>query len=361
MYARCLFCHGALGLNEALPSFPVGRRLAYDAAKGRLWVVCPVCGQWNLTPLDARWEAIDEAERRFRDTRLRVSTDNVGLARLRDGTELVRIGQPLRPEMAAWRWGDRFGVRRRRLLIRSGVGVAAAAIGGGALLAAGAPIALLATLTGAAAYTSFMISALGGRASLVQSRWIPEGGGHQLLVGGNDLPSVRLAAGGEGGWTLKVPYTARRVSTAPQWRDYVNKHSEGEVRLHGEYALEAARRLLPLVNGNGAPAAQVRAAVDTLESLGGPDAAFGRAAARLGDWSARQTFGDSGALLHLPPEARLALEMAAHEERERDALTVELAALERAWQDAEVVAAIADDLALPVGVRDRLARLRRAP
>jgi hypothetical protein len=324
-------------------------------------VVCPRCGQWNLTPLEARWEAIEEAERRFRETRLRVATDNVGLARLADGTELVRIGRPLRPEMAAWRWGDRFGVRRRRLLVRSAAGVAAATLGGGALLAAGAPIALLATLTGATAYASFMIAAAGGRAALARSRWIPDGDGRQLLLGGNDIPSVRLAAGGAGGWTLKVPYTARRESTEPRWRDFVNQPSQGEVQLHGEPALEAARRLLPLVNGSGAPAAQVRSAVDTLEALGGPDVAFARAASRLGDWSARQTFGDSGSLLHLPPEARLALEMAAHEARERDALTVELAALERAWQEAEVVAAIADDLLLPVGVRDRLARPRRAP
>ena len=361
MYARCLFCHGALGSNEAIPSFPVGRRLAYDAARGRLWVVCPACAQWNLTPLDARWEAIEEAERGFRETRLRAATDNVGLARLRDGTEIVRIGRPLRPEMAAWRWGDRFGVRRRRLLITTGVGAAAATLGGGALLAAGAPVALLATLTGATAYASFLIAAAGGRAALARQRWIPEGDGHQLLLGGNDLPSVRLAADGAGGWTLKVPYTARRESTERQWRDLVNKHSQGEARLTGEPALEAARRLLPLLNGSGAPAAQVRSAVDTLEALGGPAVAFARAASRLGDWSARQTFGDTGSLLYLPPEARLALEMAAHEEREREALTSELAALERAWQEAEVVAAIADDLVLPAGVRDRLGRLRRAP
>ncbi len=63
MYATCLFCHGALGRNESIEHFPVGRRLAFDAAKGRLWVVCPRCARWNLTPLDARWEAIEEAER----------------------------------------------------------------------------------------------------------------------------------------------------------------------------------------------------------------------------------------------------------------------------------------------------------
>jgi hypothetical protein len=83
--------------------FPVGRRLAFDAARGRLWVVCAACRQWNLSPLDERWEAIEEAERLNRDTRLRVTTDQVGRARLRDGSELVRIGEPQRPEFAAWR------------------------------------------------------------------------------------------------------------------------------------------------------------------------------------------------------------------------------------------------------------------
>jgi hypothetical protein len=361
VYAHCLFCHAHLGSNEALPTFPVGRRLAYDAAKGRLWVVCPRCGQWNLTPVEARWEAIEEAERRFRVTRLRLSTDQVGLARLPDATELVRIGRPLRPELAAWRWGDRFGLRRRRLLMTGGVGTAAAALGAGALLAAGAPVALLATLTGATAYASFIISVAGGRAAMAGPLWIPDGQGHHLVMTGNDIPSVRLAAGGPGGWTLKVPYKARRATTERRWRDFVNEPSVGEVQLHGEPALEAARRLLPLVNGSGAPSGRIRAAVHTLEELGGPDVAFASAASRLREWSSRQTFGDSGSLLYLPAEARLALEMAAHEERERDALTEELAALERAWQDAEAIAAIADDLLVPAGVRDRLARLRRAP
>ncbi len=98
MYSTCLFCHADLGRNEVIEHFPVGRRLAYDAANGRLWVVCRRCERWNLTPQEERWEAIDDAERLFRGTRLRTSTENVGLARLQDGTELVRIGVPLRPE-----------------------------------------------------------------------------------------------------------------------------------------------------------------------------------------------------------------------------------------------------------------------
>src|SRR4051812_13348307 len=125
MYATCLFCNKPLGKNEALETFPVGKRLAFDAAKGRLWVVCPSCERWNLSPLEERWEAIEQAERLYRDTRLRVATDNIGLAKLRDGTTLVRIGQPLRPEFAAWRYGDQFGRRRRRQILLAGGGVAA--------------------------------------------------------------------------------------------------------------------------------------------------------------------------------------------------------------------------------------------
>ena len=126
MYSTCLFCKRNLGANEAIEQFPIGRRLAFDGAKGRLWVVCRKCERWNLTPLEERWEAIEECERSFRETKLRVSTDEIGLARLGEGLELVRIGKPLRPEFAAWRYGDQFGRRRRKNIILCSVGFAGA-------------------------------------------------------------------------------------------------------------------------------------------------------------------------------------------------------------------------------------------
>src|SRR5438067_692345 len=52
MYATCLFCNNPLGSNETFETFPVGRRLAFDANKGRLWVVCRHCERWNLSPLE---------------------------------------------------------------------------------------------------------------------------------------------------------------------------------------------------------------------------------------------------------------------------------------------------------------------
>ena len=117
VYTSCMFCRKPLGTNEVVESFPVGRRLAFDAVRGRLWVVCAKCERWNLTPLEERWEAVEDCERLFRDTRIRVSTDNVGLARHPEGLTLVRIGEPMRPEFAAWRYGDQFGRRMRRAIM----------------------------------------------------------------------------------------------------------------------------------------------------------------------------------------------------------------------------------------------------
>ena len=140
MYTTCMFCKRPLGANEVVERFPVGRRLAFDAARGRLWVVCRGCERWNLTPLEERWEAVEACAKLFRETRMRMSSENIGLARHLEGLELVRIGKPLRPEFAAWRYGDQFGRRRRRSIVRwtaAGVGlaggVAVAGAAGGAL------------------------------------------------------------------------------------------------------------------------------------------------------------------------------------------------------------------------------------
>jgi len=66
----------------------------------------------------------------------------------------------------------------------------------------------------------------------------------------------------------------------------------------------------------------------------------------------------AGSLFSLAAAARLALEMAAHEEQERRAMEGELAELERAWREAEEIAAIADDLLLPASIGERLDHLK---
>ncbi|HEV8234388.1 MAG TPA: hypothetical protein VGP84_07305, partial [Gemmatimonadaceae bacterium] len=131
MYSTCLFCNSSLGTNDQIAAFPVGHRLAFDPARGRLWVICARCGRWNLSPIEERWEAIDECERLFRGTRLRYSTDNIGLARVGEHLQLVRIGPALLPEIASWRYGARIeryaaetnGTRRTKTLVRRGAGL----------------------------------------------------------------------------------------------------------------------------------------------------------------------------------------------------------------------------------------------
>src|SRR5437868_11234615 len=147
VFASCLFCNGPLGANDSIESFPIGNRLAFDSKKGRLWVVCVRCARWNLSPLDERLDAIDQCERGFRSTTLRVSTDNIGLARLADGLELVRIGAPLRPEFAAWRYGTRFNRRRRQTQWAAFGGAALTAVAGVALAPTLAPYLLTGTIS----------------------------------------------------------------------------------------------------------------------------------------------------------------------------------------------------------------------
>ncbi len=75
MYSVCLHCRASLGSTESIAALPIGRRIAFDASKGRLWVICRACERWNLTPFEERRVAIEQSERAFLDTRVRVSTD----------------------------------------------------------------------------------------------------------------------------------------------------------------------------------------------------------------------------------------------------------------------------------------------
>jgi hypothetical protein len=49
----------------------------------------------------------------YRGTPKQRATENIGLAKLADGTTIIRIGEASRLELALWRYGDQFGRRRR--------------------------------------------------------------------------------------------------------------------------------------------------------------------------------------------------------------------------------------------------------
>ena len=356
MYTTCLFCNGDLGRNEVVEAFPVGRRLAFDAGKGRLWVVCRRCERWNLTPLEERWEAIEECERAFRGTKLRVSTDQIGLARLTEGLELVRIGAPQRPEMAAWRYGDQFG-RRRRRHIALAAGVVAA---GGVAVIAGPMLGLV-----SASAVSPLMNLVNAGLGIYRNRVVvhvpdPDGGTFRTRL--SDLPKVKLLAAGDE-LIIRVPASRARTgfpgAPAVPWYRY----DRGETReLHGDAAIRAAGAILPRMNQSGGSRVQVQRAVALLEQTSSVERLFVSEAAALEKRSDRTGLSrrKSPALKAMPAVARLALEMAAHEETERRALEGELHILEEAWREAEQIANIADDLLLPPSVDADLERLKNA-
>lgn len=343
MYSACLFCHADLGDNESLETLRIGRRIAFDPARGRLWVVCTECGRWNLTPFEERWETVEECERQFRATRLRVATDNIGLAQPRLGFELVRIGAALRPEIAAWRYGT-------KLLHRA------------------------TTLAGYAKNLGI------NRKTVMRLRTIPrrhevlarlkrsgiEGAGKHLTIRYAHLPEAELL----------------RPDRDLVWRLRL-RHDHGVATLEGKDAVKVARSLLTALNDGAAPESMVRAAVTKLDDAGDANNYFARVtslalstswgrlpvvrglvtagaepaldrslAERLivrltsrSFWSHGGTGSEERFLLHRMPDVdRLALEMAANEDAERRALRGELRQLEEAWREAEEIAAIADHL-----------------
>ena len=342
LYSACLFCHADLGRNEAIYALPTGRRIAFDAVKGRLWVVCTACGRWNLTPFEERWEAIEECERLFHSTRLRVSTDNIGLAQPTWGFELVRIGKALREEIAAWRYGT-------KLLHRP------------------------TTMAGYA--QSLGIS----RSAVMRIRTMPRR--HEVLM---RVKHPRGAAAAP--LTIRYAHLSEAELVRPEadevWRLRV-RHDHGVALLEGTDAMKAAGVLLTALNDGTAPESMVRTAVAKLDDAGHQDNYFARVGAialssswgrlpvvrgaigagsgaradrplaerlivRLTTrsfWSRGGTNSEERTLLHLVEDVdRLALEMAANEDAERKALEGELALLEEAWREAEEIAAISDHL-----------------
>ncbi len=365
MYATCLFCHGALGRNESIEHFPVGRRLAFDGAKGRLWVVCPECKRWNLSPLESRWEAIEEAERAYRETRARVATEHIGLAKLKEGLELVRVGKPLLPEFAAWRYGDTFRKRfwnekrwQRGLAAAGVIGASATAasvlLGGRHSLWYMAPSTLMQSLQ-AVQLARTLVVARRARTALRHE-------GKLLRVSLRDAVDAKLFAVADGSWRLRVAH--RLVSPTGRLLRTIGIRSSAPLldvtysTIEGDAARRALAQLLPATNLTGGSAVDIATAVDIIAAqphqpqrtghyLTAPDPAtramLERPHVQLGT---------------LPAAYRLALEMSLHEADERRALDGELRELEARWREADEIAAIADSMFTNDAVDARLTELR---
>jgi hypothetical protein len=324
MYRSCIFCSATLGSNDSIERFPVGRSVAFDAAKGRLWAVCPACARWNLAPIEERWEAVEDAERLFRDTRLRVQSENVGLAKLPDGTRLVRVGQALPGELAVWRYGRI--LLRRRTAYMAVIGMTVAAPVG--LAASFAADALGGVLVFFALSKGLMMAAM-SRPRLQSRSLLPYSG---LAVDAGDLRRARFAFAFDGGVSVELQVPASEVVPGlGSWRD-------GTLVLTPENAQGLLRRGMVQLNLPGAGRQRVQAAVSVLAESGSADAFLRRAAAD------RAPLVDTSPNRAARSARMLAVEMAVHDELERDALRGELAALEEAWRQAEEIAGIADAL-----------------
>jgi hypothetical protein len=358
MYSSCLFCNADLGTNDVVETFPIGRRLAFDAEKGRLWVICRRCARWNLAPIEERWEAIECCERRFRSSRLRYSTDNIGLAQLHEGVDLVRIGRALRPEVAAWRYGIELIRRQSGSLIGAGT----------QLLRQGVRL-----INNAASAIAAREPSLRAEEPLIRLRLFRLR--HRVLDVAADDHGRRV--------TLRYGHLDDAELIRPDanepWRLRV-RHDHGLTTLSGDAGLRSASKILAALNASGASTDEVRYATSKIEDAEDESGYFSRIAAlamrtswgrfpdapdgptvappvasvaeRLALQITNRSFWGRGAigsdpqtlLLRLPLVDRLALEMAANEDTERRAMEGELAGLAAAWRDAEEIAAIADGL-----------------
>lgn len=371
MYTTCIFCSAELGTNEALEAFPVGRRVAFDAWRGRLWSVCGRCGRWNLAPIEERWEAVEAAERLFRDTRSRVQSENIGLARLVDGTRLVRVGGALPGELAAWRYGGQLISRRRQnvaMVAAAGVTGAALVIGAPFLVSAGVPLTLLSAGINlhSAIRTRRLRTRVVHRVPAAQSPT-----GQELPIRRWHLYDAVLAHDANGVFALDLPPVVTQKEGAIRRVARESRDAE-PLRMTGDDARRVVARAMTDYNSRGAAKADVASALKAIEAAGGADA-FTLKAAASGAAIVKNPGNASG---HGPPPTlrsvlgtfrgevmpirrisllgdgrprlsktdALALEMALQEEAERRALDGELAALEAAWREAEAIAQIADAL-----------------
>jgi hypothetical protein len=321
MYRSCIFCSADLKANDALERFPVGRSLAFDGEKGRLWAVCGRCSRWNLAPIEERWDAIEEAERLFRDTRLRVQSENVGVAKLPDGTRLIRVGEALPGELAAWRYGREFLHRHRE-----GVAMATVAMLVGIPLL-GMPMPGIERMRDVARFGWKDRNRM--REHRVPASVSPTGRPLVLPLGA--VQDGCLDRGQDGALLFRV-----KLYDPVRWD------------AHAEFRDDAARavlaRALPMVNREGASKNEVKAAVEVLAQATSAEAYIRDVARNRGTLGGRQVPGAR----KLTPTGLRVLEMALHEEQERRAMDGELAALEEMWRQAEEIAAIADRL--PDGV-----------
>lgn len=336
LFTRCLVCLTPFEPNEELEYLPHGNRFAYDAGRGRLWVVCTHCRRWSLAPIEERWEALEELERVATDrAKLLSQTENIAL--LRAGpVDIVRVGRARLAEEAWWRYGQELTGRRqqfRKISLIGSATVGAVILGGWA--------------TGAVGFigTWWLWRRAPGKIPDI-ARWFRFGstawrGQTRCLSCGHEYREIRFkdrkrlylrADDAEGGVGLSGACPSCGAT------------GRYGFRLQGAEGERAVRRILAYHHFSGASEQRVLAATKLIESAGSTRQF---ASSALGEGRRLGEFDRTGAI---------AVEIAANETLEQHLLESELAELEATWRAEEEIAAIADGELTPLPLLESLRR-----
>lgn len=356
MYNRCHLCRASLGTNSLVTHMPVGRKLAYDGQRGRLWVVCRRCGEWNLTPVEERWEALAECEALFAKAEARASSGSVGIARL-PGLELLRVGDALPDDIANVRYGDRLRRRRRRtLLLRGGVvGVGVALTGG--LIAASVSVGSLYIGAYSALLGTVLAVRLSGTVGPGSTLRFRDGDGRRIRLPRSLVNRITLQREEErrGHHELTLTVYLEEPRTTYTQRRRRERQEGAMLKYRGKAMLPVLKAVLPWLNWWGGSERELRGAALVVDR-----AERGREGRVRPAWESvarsaiqHETLGATDSV------TRLALEMAVTEALEVRALAREAGSHEDESQRAEEIAAIADDMFLPASITDWIARRRK--
>lgn len=324
MFRSCAFCNTAFDGDGGPSGLGVGRRIAFDEWKGRLWVVCPRCSRWNLTPFDDRLERIEAVARAAQAGRIAGSTDQVALIRW-ERYDFVRVGKPPRVELATWRYGERLRNRQReRMKVVVPLTVAAIGLGIVANVAAGGGFGVIVWNIHRAVDWVYVRIVGGRRVSLIESP-ICARCGSIMELRARHVQYARV-----------VPDTHADMGvllSCPRC------HQEG-AQLTGIEAVQVLRQGLTYLNLVRGGRRRAEDAAREVDRVGGPDRL-------LRDVAQREL-----TLRSLRPERGLAFEMAVDER-------AEVEELEQQWREAEEIADIADGtLGSSTDVENELRRLK---
>ncbi|HEY4322130.1 MAG TPA: hypothetical protein VGM77_13265 [Gemmatimonadales bacterium] len=297
-------------------------------------------------PFDTRLETIDQGERLFQTAKLRFATDHIGLARLPEGLELVRVGPALRPEFAAWRYGDQFGRRRRDVALKTAAASAALPLASG-VIAFAAGIAMPTEVVGGLSVPALFILAVMVMARRRTAGIVAIADGEAGVVTVESANASRIIRRADGEWGLELHAFGQRKG------GFAVGRAPTESRFWGAEAAPLLGQVLPIVNRMTGTRGVVRDAVELVtDNRSVPQILrrgemLGRQVRYVppgqGSRSTREP-ADGLVLAELPLASALALEMFTHEESERALLTADLALLERRWREADRLAKIADEL-----------------